>query len=59
MVIERLLLGEPGEIVEVRDGDLSEEEAVAWLERASRTLERREKFKKWGELELVQGGKRS
>lgn len=56
MVLERLLLGEPGEIVEIRDGDMSEEEAVAWIRRASDAVERRERFEDWGKLELVKGG---
>lgn len=58
MVLERLLLGEPGEIVEVRDGDMSDEEAVAWIRRAGAALDRRDRFAEWGRLELVQGGKR-
>lgn len=57
MVLERLLLGEPGEIVEVRDGDMSEEEAVAWIRRAGAAIDRRDRFAEWGKLELVQGGK--
>jgi hypothetical protein len=57
MVLERLHLGEPGEIVEVRDGDMSEEEAVAWIRRAGAAVDRREKFAEWGELKVVEGGK--
>ncbi len=57
MVLERLLLGQPGEIVEIRDGDMTEEECVEWIRRAGAAVDRRDRFKTWGELEVIEGGK--
>lgn len=52
--LNRLLLGEPGEIIGVQGtGELTPEEAASWIRRASTALERQEKFAEWGDLKLV------
>lgn len=53
MVLERLLLGEPTNIDKLLiDGEMSPDEAVKWLKRAAKTVDRLDEFGTWGESKL-------